>query len=289
MEEIKKKRKLREKLKDRYRLVIFNEDTIENVWQGVLSRMNFIVWIGLVGVLLVAIGIVLVSFTPLREYIPGYPDGNIRRTFILNSLKADSLAHRIALQDQYIENVRSILRGNETKKLIDTTTEIKTKLVNLDSTNFDSAFVLEYEQEEKYGVSNIFQLSEKEDFNLNKLHFFCPVKGAITNEFDASKNHFGIDLASNLNEPVLSVLPGTIVLVGWTIETGYVIQVQHKNNLISIYKHNSQLLKKTGDKVNAGEPIAIIGNTGEYSTGPHLHFEIWYNGNPLNPKNYIVF
>lgn len=289
MEEIKQKRKLREKLKDRYRLVIFNEDTIENVWQGVLSRMNFIVWIGLIGILLVAIGIVLVSFTPLREYIPGYPDGNIRRTFILNSLKADSLSHRISLQDQYIENVRSILRGKDTEKFIDTATEISPKLVDFDTTIFDSAFVLEYEQEEKYGVSNIFQLSEKEDFNLNKLHFFCPVKGSITNEFDASKNHFGIDLASNLNEPVLSVLPGTIVLVGWTIETGYVIQIQHKNNLISIYKHNSQLLKKTGDKVNAGEPIAIIGNTGEYSTGPHLHFEIWYNGNPLNPKNYIVF
>ena len=107
--------------------------------------------------------------------------------------------------------------------------------------------------------------------------------------FDAKGNHYGIDIVSNLNEPILSVLDGTVVMAGWTLEAGYVIQVQHNDNLISIYKHNSQLLKQMGDRVLAGEAIAIVGNTGELTTGPHLHFELWYNGNPLNPRDYIVF
>lgn len=289
--EVKQKRKLKEKLKDRYRLVIFNEDTIEDVWQGVLSRMNFIVWIGLIGIFLVALGIVLVSFTPLREYIPGYPDGNTRSMFILNSLRVDSLEQKIHIRDQYIENIQAILRGKETKSFLTDKqdTNIQASKIDFDANKVDSALVSEFEQEEKYGVQSIYQLPEKDNFKLNKLHFFCPVKGSITNDFNASENHFGIDIASNLNEPILSVLPGTVVLVGWTLETGFVIQVQHSNNLISIYKHNSQLLKKSGDKVAAGEPIAIIGNTGEYTTGPHLHFELWHNGQPLNPNDYIVF
>ena len=145
------------------------------------------------------------------------------------------------------------------------------------------------EQEEKYNVNISTPQVFEPKVEINKLHFYCPLRGAVTNRFDASGNHYGVDIVSNLNEPILSILDGTVVFSGWTLEAGYIIGIQHRNNLISIYKHNSQLLKEMGNRVRAGEAIAIIGNTGEYTTGPHLHFELWHNGKPLNPNDYIVF
>ncbi len=289
MEEAKKKRKFLHKLKDRYRLVILNEDSLEDVWYAVLSRINFMVWIGFIGVILVAIGIVLVSFTPLREYIPGYPDGNVRRLFIINSLQVDSLEQQLNIRDKYIQNIHSILKGNETQShmnAIDSLPELSN--ITFETSTFDSVLKEQFEEDEKYGISTLYK-PVKQEFEINKLHFFCPLRGSLTNVFDARGSHYGIDIVSNVNEPILSVLNGTVIMSGWTLETGFIIQVQHQNDLISIYKHNSQLLKKMGDMVSAGEPIAIIGNTGEYTTGPHLHFELWHQGTPLNPSDYIIF
>lgn len=289
MEKPAKKRKFIHKLKDRYRLVILNENTLEDVWYAVLSRINFMVWIGLIGVVLVALGIVLVSFTPLREYIPGYPDGNIRWLYLQNTMLVDSLEQQIQVKDQYISNIKFILKGKETLSYSTPLDSLKkVKKVNFEMNDFDSILENQIIEEDMYNVNTTYQPVETK-FEINKLHFYCPLKGAITNVYDAKGNHFGVDIVSNLNEPILSVLDGTVVMSGWTLEAGYVIQVQHKNNLISVYKHNSQLLKQMGDRVKAGEPLAIIGNTGEYTTGPHLHFELWYNGKPLNPRDYIVF
>lgn len=289
MEKPHKKRKFIHKLKDRYRLVILNENTLEDVWYAVLSRMNFMVWIGFIGIVLVAIGIVLVSFTPLREYIPGYPDGNIRWLYLQNTLLVDSLEQQIHLRDQYINNVRAILKGKETLSYSTSLDSFPpVNKVEFDKSEFDSVLRTQILEEDRYNVNMAYQPVETK-FEINKLHFYTPLKGSITNLYDAQGNHFGVDIVSNLNEPILSVLDGTVILAGWTLEAGYVIQVQHGNNLISIYKHNSQLLKDMGDRVKAGEAIAIVGNTGEYTTGPHLHFELWFNGKPLNPRDYILF
>jgi len=291
MEEPKGKRKFIDKLKDRYRLVILNESTLEDVWYAVLSRFNLMVWLGLFGIVLVTLGIVLVSFTPLREYIPGYPDGNIRWLYLQNAIKMDSLEEQIVIRDQYIENIRLILRGKETKRFMgnsDTVPEVS-HLAYVKE-NFDSVLGMDIQDEERYNVTATSPYQPKQDdFAINELHFFCPLKGTITNLYDAKGNHYGIDIVSNLNEPILSVLDGTVIMAAWTLEAGYVIQVQHNNNLISIYKHNSQLLKQVGDRVTSGEVLAIIGNTGEFTTGPHLHFELWHRGKPLNPRDYIVF
>jgi hypothetical protein len=289
MEKPVKKRKFIHKLKDRYRLVILNENTLEDVWYAVLSRMNFMVWIGFIGIVLVAIGIVLVSFTPLREYIPGYPDGNIRWLYLQNTMLVDSLEQQIHLRDQYINNVRAILKGKETMSYSTALDSLPpVNKVEFEKNDFDSVLRTQILEEDRYNITMAYQPVETK-FEINKLHFYTPLKGAITNLYDAQGNHFGVDIVSNLNEPILSVLDGTVILAGWTLEAGYVIQVQHGNNLISIYKHNSQLLKDMGDRVKAGEAIAIVGNTGEYTTGPHLHFELWFNGKPLNPRDYIVF
>ena len=124
---------------------------------------------------------------------------------------------------------------------------------------------------------------------LDKLHFFTPVRGMVTNSFNPSNNHFGTDIVAGPNEVVKATLAGTVIMATWTLETGYVIEIQHDNNLISVYKHNAELLQKVGLRVKAGDAIAIIGNSGELTTGPHLHFELWQNGVALNPENFIVF
>jgi murein DD-endopeptidase MepM/ murein hydrolase activator NlpD len=292
METPPKKRKWSEKLKDHYRFVILNESTLEDVWYAVLSRRNVIIWSGLIGFILVAIGIVMVSFTPLRVYIPGYPDTNTRRLFMYNNLKVDSLEQQLVIRDQYIENIRKILNGQETHQYINTNDSIgKISESNLQVPEIDSSLYDKVEQDNRYNIQmneqKVYRASSRTD--LSKLHFYCPVKGTITNAFDADKSHYGVDIVSNLNEPVLSVLDGTVVFTGWTLEAGYVVEVQHDNDLITIYKHNSFLLKKMGDRVRGGEPVAIIGNTGEYTTGPHLHFELWQSGKPLNARDYIIF
>jgi len=290
MEKPNGKRKLIQRLKDRYRLVVLNESTLEDKWYIVLSRINILVWISFIGFLLVALGIVLVSFTPLREYIPGYPDGNVRRMFMLNTFMVDSLENQLRVRDQYIQNIDLILKGKETNSYFKDSDSIpKYSDVNVAKPEFDSVLLDQIVEEDRYNIGTVTNNSPALGFEISKIHFFCPLRGAITNNFDAQGSHFGIDIVSNLNEPVLSVLGGTVVFEGWTLEAGYVVEVQHNNDLISLYKHNSQLLKKMGDRVVAGEPIAIIGNTGEYTTGPHLHFELWHMGKPLNPADYIVF
>ncbi len=287
----KTKRKFTEKLRDRYRLVVLNEDSLEDVWYVVLSRRNIMAWLGVFGVILIIIGIVLVSFTPLREYIPGYPDGNIRWVYVQNALKVDSLEHQIHIRDQYLLNIRSILQGKPTSEHINVDdTVFAPANIQIKPQEFDSTLKLEVEQAQRYHLANrTINNGPEEKFDLNKMHFYCPLKGNVSNTFNAQTSHYAIDIVSNLNEPILSVLDGTVILAGWTLEAGYIIQVQHKNDLVSVYKHNSQLLKKMGDKVRAGEAIAIIGNTGEYTTGPHLHFELWHKGKAINPQDYIVF
>ena len=151
----------------------------------------------------------------------------------------------------------------------------------------DSVVRAQIEEVENENLSKIKNLNSST--NLKNLHFVIPLKGMITNEFDTKNNHFGIDIVGGKGDAVLATLPGTVILSTWSLETGYLVQIQHDNNLISVYKHNSVLLKKSGDRVVAGESIAIVGNSGENTTGPHLHFELWYNGNPVNPRDYITF
>ena len=187
-------------------------------------------------------------------------------------------------KDVYLKNIRNIIIGDSLGLLEknESSNDFVTE-INFDKSIEDSFLRIEVESEERGGIR------ENNIRNSEVLVFFTPVNGVITDFFDAHEKHFGVDLVAKEKAKIYAVLEGTVILSSWTSETGHVIAIQHKNNYLSIYKHNSVLLKSAGDNVKAGDPVAIIGNSGEWSSGPHLHFELWHDGSPVNPENYIIF
>ncbi len=284
----KEKQKYLDKLKSKYRLNILNDESFEEVWTMRLSRLNVIAFIGTIAILIVTLVIVLIAFTPLREFIPGYPDGNTRRNIVINALRVDSLERELKQWTNYYNNINQILTGGEPTSIISKPdSSVKYKEIRFTRSIEDSLLRLQIEEEEMYNLS-VFD-GRKKGTSIGNILFFTPVKGVITSGFNVQQSHFGVDVVAAPNEAVLAVADGAVILSTWTLETGNVIQIQHEDNLISVYKHNSQLLKRQGSRVKAGETIAIIGNSGELTTGPHLHFELWYDGNPIDPQKYIKF
>jgi len=283
-----KKTRLFHKLKHKYRLSIYNDDTFEEVWFLRLSRLNVFSILGTSILVFTIAIIVLIAFTPLREFIPGYPDGNMRRNIVTNVYKLDSLEHELEIRDRYFESINTIIRGGTPVSYENSQdTAISYEEITFDKSEHDSLLRQQIEQEELFNLSILANSNSKTNFS--SIHFYPPVKGLVTNSFNPSENHFGTDIVTSSNKVVSATLDGTIIIANWTLETGYVIQIQHDNSLISVYKHNSELLKKVGNHVKAGETIAIIGNSGELTSGPHLHFELWHNGTPIDPEDYIAF
>ncbi len=285
-----KRKKLFQRLKNKYRLVIMNEQTFEEKASFNLRPLNVFVTVGIVIILLITLTTFIIAFTPLREYIPGYADVKMQRKVYSLAMKADSMEKAVNARDLYIQNISNIVNGNmdgsadENKKTqgakYDTIRSLKKSVQ-------DSVLRKEIESQDQYALGVKTQTAFSN--NMSGFLFFPPVKGTVTNRFDPVTKHFGIDIVANANEAVKATLDGTVLIANFTSETGYLIAIQHSNNLISFYKHNSSLLKKAGDFVKAGEVIAIIGNSGELSSGPHLHFELWYNGTALDPQKYISF
>ena len=292
MKVTKKKKSWIKKLNDKYRLVIINEQTFEEKVVLPLSRLQVFTVVGVSCILLIILVTLLIAFTDLREFIPGYPDSNERLLVVRNSQRTDSLIMEIERRDIFINSIQSILRG-ETPEQVDlsenknTTSVQQSQPVVFERSEQDSLLRQEIEREEKFNLS--VRKPSPTILNLENIFFFSPLKGMIVNPFGASQEHYGVDIVATPGTKVSSVMDGVVIFSGWTVETGYVIQVQHPNNLISLYKHNERLLKSVGEVVKAGEVIAHVGNSGELTTGPHLHFELWYNGTPLNPQEYITF
>jgi murein DD-endopeptidase MepM/ murein hydrolase activator NlpD len=286
----KPKRKLSQKLKDRYRLIVYNDNTFEEVGFVRLTGFNLLWIIGALGFILVSLTFILIAYTSVRELIPGYPDSNIKREIVLNALRLDSLQHEIEIRDRYFTNINNIISGHDPLDTVKSNSQsIKLKNIKFSKSENDSLLRKQVEGEEQYNLSFSQQPKKQNSENLAQIHFFTPLRGVVTSGFNLSTNHLGTDIVAGPNEVIKSVLDGTVILATWTLETGYIIEIQHEDNLISIYKHNAELLKHAGSHVNAGEPIAIVGNSGELTTGPHLHFELWYNGRAVNPEDYIVF
>ena len=277
---------LGKKLRNKYRLVILNDDTFEEKLSLKLSRLNVFFVVGFLFIFLITATTLLISLTPLREYIPGYSSTALRRKAFELSLATDSLERQLNYNQRYLLNIRNIIEGKPVLNFEDTAISdsiVKAEL-NKSVSKEDSMLRLMVEEEEQFNIA-----SGSGNSQLKNLSFFSPIKGLITNHFNPRENHLGLDVVAKKNEVIKSCQDGIVVFSEWTSETGYTIIIQHRGNFISVYKHNSSLLKEQGENVKAGEPIAIIGNSGELTTGPHLHFELWYDGNPVNPENYISF
>ena len=282
----KKKRSWR----DKYRFSVINDTTFEEIWRVKLTQYNAFLLITALVLFIVAATASLLIFTNLREIIPGYPDVTMRRNILMSAIRLDSLERELVLRDKYFTNLNAIISGNEPVgpySVQDTTgyyNEITFRKIPE-----DSVLRARVENEERYNLT-LGSAAPENITSLAGLHFFPPVKGIISGKYDIRTKHYGTDIVTKPKSPVSAALDGTVIFTGWTMETGFVIEVQHTNNIVSVYKHNASLLKETGDIVRAGEPISIVGDSGElYTSGPHLHFEIWYQGSPLDPEKHILF
>tara|TARA_B110000027_G_C16046942_1_gene268151 strand:+ start:109 stop:981 length:873 start_codon:yes stop_codon:yes gene_type:complete len=282
----RKKRPWIQKLLNRYRLVVINEKTFEERFYFRLSRLSIIIIVFLFISLITIAAILSIAYSPLKEFIPGYTSTRLRKNAIENSFALDSISRLFQKQDRYIKSIKSALKGevewDSISKINDNSTRTN-ESINLPETEVaDSILRAEVLQEDKYNVV------ENPNGNV-KFLLYPPAKGPISQGYNPELKHFAIDVVLEKNTPIKSVAEGTVIFSEWSAETGYVIIVEHAHDLLTVYKHNSSLNKEQGDIVSAGEVIASAGNTGELSTGWHLHFELWANGYPMDPTNFIDF
>lgn len=282
----KKREKLKQKLTDKYRLVVLNENTFEERFSLKLSRLNVFVLGGIFSIILIVLTTILIAFTPIKEYIPGYSSSTLKRKAAKLSFEADSLKIKLAVLENYTKALKPVLTGEIEAENIDSIqVEARQRVIDeslLDATKEDSLF------REKIEAENRFAIQQNANSSI-KIVFFSPLSGSISQNFDVNSKHFAVDIVAKTGTPIKAVADGTVIFSGWSAETGYVIILKHANDYISVYKHNGNLLKQQGDFVKSGEVIATVGSTGELTTGPHLHFELWSGGYAVNPTNFIDF
>ena len=277
------------------RIIIVNKDSFEEKSSFVISALSTIVYLAFAIMLISVFTFFVISYSSLKTIIPGYPNQTHQQSIkiqnIANVKKLELLENKLDEKISYIDNLKLILQGypadefNNITKLDDT---IKTENITFSTSKRDSILRLKVKDREKYDIHN-YTNDKVNNNNLAGILFFCPLKGDITNSLNIEKGHYGVDIIASKNETVKSSLGGFVLYTDWSPENGYVILIQHNNNLMSVYKHNSSLLKEVGEIVKTGDAIAIIGNSGELSSGPHLHFELWHNGIPLNPEEFMSF
>ncbi|WP_459189023.1 M23 family metallopeptidase [Parabacteroides sp. APC149_11_2_Y6] len=288
----RKQRKLNKKsfwhrIRFKYKLSFFNEGTLEEVWSFRLSQLSAFATLALFAFLLIAFTAFIIIKTPIRNYLPGYLDVEIRKEIVQNALRADSLERMLQIHSLYLNNVSGILSGTmpiDSIREIDSLARTKPDY-NIPRSKEEEQFVKDYAEAEKYNLTVL----DPHQVPTEGVFFYKPVNGVVSSHYEPELRHYGVDVAAAPKESVLATLDGTVTFAGFDPNFGNVIQIQHKNGFLSIYKHNELLLKEIGDRVVAGEAVALIGNTGKLSTGPHLHFELWYKGNPVNPEDYIAF
>ncbi|MDG1849879.1 MAG: M23 family metallopeptidase [Flavobacteriales bacterium] len=277
-----------DKLKQRLRFVLFDEQSYEELDSVSLTRFQLLIRLLSLLFLICSITTLTIALTPLREYIPGYAPSHLSKDLINLSLKTDSLLSEIEIKEQKFQILEKVVRGESFNDSVfyDSTISVAINEEALKASSKDSIF---REAVEREGRFNVLSELDKKPSELRNIAFYAPLKGMVSDAFDLQSDHFGVDVVAPENEAIKACLPGTVILSSWTTETGYTIAIQHENDLISTYKHNSVLLKKLGALVKAGDVIAIIGNSGRLSTGPHLHFELWHKGKAINPEHHILF
>jgi murein DD-endopeptidase MepM/ murein hydrolase activator NlpD len=284
------KSKLASKLFNRYLLIIRNEENFAEKSTFSFTYAKLIVFILTLMMVFMLISLLLVKTLLAQWFDPEHQELEANRRLIKLSSAVDSLAVEVNKKDLFIDNLTMIIKGDDTLAAQQAANNQSLNTLNreIDLDNLpaiDSQFRKEFEE----GGAILLDLETYGSSDLQEFFLFSPISGIVLSPYNVKNEHYGVDVVSKKNEPVKSVADGTVIFSDWTQEAGYVISVQHKGNLISVYKHNSALLKKVGNFVKAGDLIAIIGNTGELTSGPHLHFELWYNGNPVNPEEFVSF
>ncbi len=286
-----KRKKLIQRLKENYKLMILNDTTFEEKASFRASLWYLIIGTSAFAIILVFLTIIIIRVTPLKEYLTGVTDVDSKRDIVSAYSRADSLEKLVLANNLYLENLQHVISGK-----IDEEKQVKPKD---DSRKSDSVILDQKISTEERELRKLIESESQFDLNAESLNeekkgaaafaFFSPVKGKISAGFDSNKQHYAVDIVSRKNENIKAVLDGTVVFANFTSETGHVIAIQHANNMITFYKHCSALLKKVGSFVRAGEVVAVMGDTGTFTTGPHLHFELWINGTAVNPENYMTF
>ena len=279
------------KQKRKLRLSVLDDHSLEEVRALRLSRPLIFSIIGgsvlIIGLLI----FLLLAYTPLNNLIPQRTSSALKNTVIKNSLLIDSLETEILQYDSYLNNIKNILQGNPPEDTFKVNKIYQDTVMNISKSEFNNSkldsLIRAQLEEAETGAINPGNKQIKE--TIKNIHFLIPLRGIVSNEFNPKKSHYGIDIVPGNDETISATLSGTVILATWSVETGYIIGIQHNFNFVSFYKHNSVLLKKVGDRVKSGESVAIVGNSGENTTGPHLHFELWHNGTPVNPRDYITF
>jgi murein DD-endopeptidase MepM/ murein hydrolase activator NlpD len=282
----KKKGRFKQKLTDKYRLVVLNEDTFEERFSLKLSRLNVFVLGGVLSFLLILVTTFIITFTPIKEFIPGYSSTALKIKATKLAFQTDSLKRKLDVMHDFTKALKPILTGEIEPNIIDSVEIESNKTVIIDSllnaTKEDSIFREKIESQDRFPIQNNAKTNVK-------IVFFAPLSGTISENFDANSKHLAVDIVAKSGTPVKAAADGTVIFSGWNTETGYVIILKHAHDYISVYKHNGTLLKEQGDFVKSGEVIASVGSTGELTTGPHLHFELWSGGYAVNPTNFIDF
>jgi murein DD-endopeptidase MepM/ murein hydrolase activator NlpD len=281
-------KRFRRSLRKKYRLVILNDTTFAEKFSLKMSPWGIIIGFAAITIVMASLVISFVAFTPLREYIPGYGSVYERKQILSLNVMADSIEQTLQARDLYLSSVLNVLNerveAQTQKPLTDTTGKYKN--VNTKPSDKDVEFRKEFEKNKGNAAASVAKLTYS---GVSELIFFTPVKGMVISSFDLAEEHYGVDIVTKEDETIKTTLDGTVVFSGFSAGDGNVIHVQHNNNLISIYKHCSASFKRTGDRVHSGEAIGVVGNTGEHSNGPHLHFELWFNGSPINPQEFVPF
>ena len=271
-----------------FRLTLVDDDTHDKLWSRKFTRMGALVTVITTVVVTITVIFCLIAFTPIRTLIPGYPDARTKHDAIQNAIRIDSLVNVLTKWELYSENLRRVVDGQDPLK-IDSLMEITKGSAprTLDSKELagkDSLLRKEVADEDRFDIKS----NTSRTLPIEGMHFFTPLKGVVSQGYDKALHPY-IDITAPGNSVVMSVLDGTVISAEWTDSEGYTIRIQHEGDIISVYKHNQKLMKKIGDKVSAGAPIAILGGTGSLSDGEHLHFELWHKGEAVDPTKYISF
>jgi murein DD-endopeptidase MepM/ murein hydrolase activator NlpD len=279
---------MKDKKVDNFRLALIEDQTHKQLWAFRFTRVSFVItMISVIVVICIAL-FCIIAYTPIRNFVPGYPDAHTKRAAIRNAIMIDSLENVINTWELYSDNLSRVANGQQPIRLDSliksNATSSSSEKDEKDLAKKDSLLRSNVKEAEQFGIGS----GGSRNLQIVGMHFFVPLRGVISQGYDKVLHPF-IDITAPANSVVMATLDGTVIFSGWDDEAGYTIQIQHSNDIVSIYKHNQILLKKTGDKVSAGTPIALVGNSGSLTTGDHLHFELWYKGEAVDPTKYINF